>query len=369
MIRVHYSMAVCVVPLVVVTLLLYASNNPQPNRIQFPLDSMRFAGFTLRPPTQTRPYLRVGPVGYEGLGSVLMHFKQSIILSLALQSSLHLAFTDVLDHRYSSSEIYNRNAPADARTLYLGKTCRIQDYITHDERDALTRGWCNGEGWAVERLERVREGISDCTGIFDLESWKDELVQDLNGCIISWVRSRLIPHLTFSPLPYSSFSPPHFARPISVGIHIRWGDMFAPPGTPILAHNFYGSFNFPEIIRVLTDLRAYAGPTGIALTIAMEDANRRVLALLNETEYTLLNSPHAKALDDLIALSQNDVLLLGESSFGALVHLIAPRGLTLVKGDGKFGKFANTSGFGRHVVFMSDYTPADLRLLQVPVEH
>ncbi|KAK7023292.1 hypothetical protein R3P38DRAFT_2958815 [Favolaschia claudopus] len=368
MIRVHYSMVVCVVPLVVITLLLSASNNPQPSQFQFPLNSMRFAGFTLRLPTQTRTYLRAGPLGLEGLGSVLMHFKQSIILSLALQSSLHLAFTDVRDHRYSPSSIFNFHAPANTNALDLIKACRIQDYITHDDRDTLTRGWCNGEGWAVERLERVRERMSDCTGILDLETGEDELVQDLNGCIISWVRSRLIPRLAFSPLPYSPFSPP-FARPISVGVHIRWGDMAAPPGTPILTHNFYGSFNFPEITRVLADLRAYAGPTGIALTIAMEDTNRRVLALLNETEYTLLNSPHAKALDDLIALSQNDVLLLGESSFGSLVHLIAPRGLTLVKGDGRLGKFANTSGFGRHVVFMSNYTPADLKLLQVPVEH
>ncbi|KAK7051799.1 hypothetical protein R3P38DRAFT_2603029 [Favolaschia claudopus] len=321
-------------------------------------------------PPRTRTYLRVGPIGGEGIGSLLMHFKQSIILSLALGDVLILGWTDVLDHRYSVSEIFNRHAPASGRTLELGKTCRIQDYMSHEERGKLTRGWCAGDKWAIERLQRLSMRIQDCTGIVDLAPGKHELVQDLNGCIMPWIRSRLIPHLSFSPLPYASASSPiRLPRPISVGVHIRWGDVAAPPGTDLLNHHFYGSFNLPQIISVLADIRAFAGRAGIALTIAMEDAEPSVLELLGEKEgtYRLLDSGHPNAVQDMIALSQNDVLLLGPSSFGAMVHLIAPRGLTLVAGTGATGKFANTTAFGRHVVYMRDYTPATFELLWKPV--
>jgi hypothetical protein len=95
-------------------------------------------------------------------------------------------------------------------------------------------------------------------------------------------------------------------------------------------HSFYGSWALPDIVRVLADLRAYAHPHGITLTIAMQQADPVVLAFLNEPQYTLLDSDDVLA--DLHTLSQNDVLLLGESSYGVLAHLIAPPGLTLVEG-------------------------------------
>ncbi|KAK7051840.1 hypothetical protein R3P38DRAFT_3593893 [Favolaschia claudopus] len=315
------------------------------------------------PEEQTpRMYLRVGPLGGEGMGSVLQHFKQSIVLSQVLDSSLHFGWNEVWDHRYSQSEIYNANA--ESQTLNVTKACRVQDFIPHEDRDVVVRGWCAGEDSAIARLDEVRTRMADCTGILDTEV--DELTQDLNGCIIPWVRSRLIP----PPSSSSSFSPPSLSfssnpsRPMSVGIHIRWGDTAPPPGTDISTHDFYGSMNFPDIARILTDLRAFSS-NPLEITIAMEEADRAVIALLNleAEEYTLLYSPQTQALDDLRVLSRSDVLLLGESSYGVLTHLLAPPGLTIVKGGG-LGKFRNTSGFGRHVVYLDDYKAEDIELLR-----
>ncbi|KAK7051858.1 hypothetical protein R3P38DRAFT_2502876, partial [Favolaschia claudopus] len=202
-----------------------------------------------------------------------------------------------------------------------------------------------------------------------IQSGVSQLMQDLNGCIMPWVRSRLIPPPSSSspsaahPLPYSSDP----SRRLSVGIHIRWGDTAPPPGTDISTHDFYGSMNFPDIARVLTDLRAFSS-NPLEITIAMEEADRAVIALLNleAEEYTLLDSPQTQALDDLRVLSRSDVLLLGESSYGVLTHLLAPPGLTIVKGGG-LGKFRNTSGFGRHVVYLDDYKAEDIELLLIPL--
>ncbi|KAK7051861.1 hypothetical protein R3P38DRAFT_2857494 [Favolaschia claudopus] len=298
------------------------------------------------PEEQTpRMYLRVGPLGGEGMGSVLQHFKQSIVLSQVLDSSLRFGWNEVWDHRYSQSEIYNTNA--GSVMLDPAKACRIQDFIPHEDRDGLVRSWCAGDDSTIERLDAIKARMADCTSILDTEV--DELTQDLNGCIMPWVRSRLIPppssssSFSLPSLPYSS----NPSRRMSVGIHIRWGDTAPPPGTDIFTHDFYGSMNFPDIARVLTDLRAFSS-NPLEITIAMEEADRAVIALLNleAEEYTLLDSPQTQALDDLRVLSRSDVLLLGESSYGVLTHLLAPPG----------GKFRNTSGFGRHVVYLDDYT-------------
>ena len=147
---------------------------------------------------------------------------------------------------------------------------------------------------------------------------------------MGWVRERLAPAPLHTPAPLTA--PP--TRPITVGVHIRWGDTAAAPDVDLSTHEFYGSWSLPPLVRVLADLRAFAAPHGIALTIAMENADPAVLGFLNETGYTLLDSGPAEALADLRALCQNDVLLLGESSYGVLAHLIAPPGLTIVQGGG-----------------------------------
>jgi hypothetical protein len=191
----------------------------------------------------------------------------------------------------------------------------------------------------METMDKVRADMEECTSILDADesevrqhllfrilrlNFFGQTTNDLNGCVMGWVRERLAP----TPLHPPPTAP--LTRAITVGVHIRWGDTAAAPGEDLATHEFYGSWALPNIVRVLADLRAYAHPHGISLTIAMQNADPAVLAFLNESVYTLLDSDDALA--DLRALSQNDVLLLGESSYGVLAHLIAPPGLTIVEG-------------------------------------
>ncbi|KAK7051829.1 hypothetical protein R3P38DRAFT_3593873 [Favolaschia claudopus] len=310
----HYAYLCVFATLVVVGFLSFAvrTEHVQSKLAEIQLQLCTPALTVVEPEEQTpRMYLRVGPLGGEGMGSVLQHFKQSIVLSQVLDSSLHFGWNEVWDHRYSQSEIYNANA--ESQTLNVTKACRVQDFIPHEDRDAVVRGWCAGEDSAIARLDDVKTRMADCTGILDTEV--DELTQDLNGCIMPWVRSRLIPPRSSSPfappsLPYSS----NPSRPMSVGIHIRWGDTAPLRGTDISTHDFYGSMNFPDIARILADLRA-SPPTHL------KSPSR-------------WRKPTTQALDDLRVLSRSDVLLLGESSYGVLTHLLAPPGLTIVKGGG-----------------------------------
>ncbi|KAJ7506039.1 hypothetical protein B0H11DRAFT_1974573 [Mycena galericulata] len=306
-------------------------------------------------PAPPRIYLRTGDVGPEGLGSTLQHFKEAIVLSNALHASLLLSSNDGYALRpYSTSKIYNgeRNFSLDAK-----RACRIQAYVPQWDRARLARGFCEGEAWAMERMDQVRTDMATCTSILDEDD--SQLTNDLNGCVMGWVRQRLAPISPFLPPPTAPLT-----RPLTVGVHIRWGDTASEPGEDLALHTFYGSWSLPNIVRLLADLRAYAHPHGIALTIAMQNADPAVLAFLDEPAYTLLDSDDS--FTDLRNLSQNDVLLLGESSYGVLAHLIAPPGLTLVQG-GAFRKFDNTSGFGRHVVYLDEYTPESLQLVVRPV--
>ncbi|KAJ7868000.1 hypothetical protein B0H13DRAFT_2559005 [Mycena leptocephala] len=322
----------------------------RPHRIQTHLSEMQTN-------TTKRVYLRVGTIGSEGFGSALQHFKQSIILSRALDSTLLLA-SENSEHEYSTSEIYNGVLGPAAFNVDAHNACRIKDHLPQPRRVELVLGWCAGEGAALLEMERIKAETAECTGILDgdeNELMRRQTTEDLNGCITGWIRERLGPYPPPALSPPLTFPP---ERAATVGVHIRWGDTAGQWGD-----GFRGSMGIPDIVRVLADIRATMGTHGINLSIAMEDADPRVLARLHEAEYTLIDS--GDALADLQALSQNDFLLLGQSSYAALVHLIGPPGLTIIDGNDRVhlrGKYDNTTGFGRNVVEMKDYTPKSLRL-------
>ncbi|KAJ7472484.1 hypothetical protein FB451DRAFT_1367467 [Mycena latifolia] len=127
---------------------------------------------------------------------------------------------------------------------------------------------------------RIQAEMADCTGIVDVD--EREIAEDLNGCIGAWIRERLAP-ATPPLLPPPLTLPP--ARPITVGIHIRWGDTGTLGNT--LSH-FRDSMNVPALL----------GTHGVRLTVAMKNAEEGLLAELKETEYTLLgrrDRGHARA--------------------------------------------------------------------------
>ncbi|KAJ7832389.1 hypothetical protein B0H13DRAFT_2429722 [Mycena leptocephala] len=252
--------------------------------------------------------------------SALQHFKQSIILSRALDSILLLA-SENSEHEHSTSDIYNGALHPAAFNVDAHNACRIKDHLPQPRRAELVRGWCAGEGAALLEMERIKAETAECTGILDGD--ENETTENLNGCITGWIRERLGPYPPPALPPPLAFPP---ERAAAVGVHIRWGDTAGQ-----WDDGFRGSIGIPDIVRVLADIRATMGAHGVNLSIAMEDADPRVLARLHETEYTFIDS--GDALADLQALSQNDFLLLGQSSYAALVHLIAPPGLTIIDGN------------------------------------
>ncbi|KAJ7634343.1 hypothetical protein FB45DRAFT_908589 [Roridomyces roridus] len=299
-----------------------------------------------------RVYLRTSSIGVEGIGSALQHFKHSIVLSNALDTTLMLPNT-TSHHGYSTSDLLN----GEGVVMDPSKVCLIADVLPDTQRDKFVRGLCKGNEESLQQLDDMKLLLKNCTAFVD--SHQGEITQDLNGCIVSWVRSKLAP--SYQSLP-SLGSPP--SRTIRVGVHIRWGDranLGSDGSEGSKPTHFYGSMWLPHIVTILSDLRTASNGHGIVLTVAMEEADTDVLAWLNETQpYTLLDS--GDALGDLRKLSDNDVLLLGESSYGVLAHMLAPRGLSIVELQRGLGKYDNTSGFGRQVLYLKDYDADRLRL-------
>ncbi|CAK5262327.1 unnamed protein product [Mycena citricolor] len=303
-----------------------------------------------------RVYLNAAGLGGEGLGSAMHHFKQSVIFAEALDSEFILANEYDSEFRYSLSKILNGPVFDNQFLDYdLRNSCRVNDFIKDHEREKLAHGICEGAEWASERLEELTSEMMACTNILD--TFSHEITQDLNGCITPWFRSRLLP--APSPthtLPLLTYPP---QRPIRIGVHIRWGDTSKTfsSTSELLSHEFYGSFAMPNLITALNDLRELAGPAGIHVQVAMENAEQRVLDSLplHTSELTVLDSRADDDLDDLRKLSESDVLLVGESSWAVMVHMLAPPGLTIVQ-DGGLGKYSNTTGFGRDVIFWKEYS-------------
>ncbi|KAJ7475030.1 hypothetical protein FB451DRAFT_1397902 [Mycena latifolia] len=266
----------------------------------------------LQPYTGQRVYLHVVALGADGFGCALQHFKQSVILSRTLNSTLVFA-SEQSKHPTSTSHICD-GVQGEA-ALDVHNTCLMKNYLPQEQRNALVRGGCAGEAGVLAEIERIQAEMAECTGIVDVDERE---------------------------------------RPVTVGVHIRWGDT-GTPGTS--ADHFRGSMNIPALVRMLVDIRASPLVAhGVHLTVAIENAEERVLAELGEAEYALLDSGYTIA--DMHALAAQDVLLLGESSWAVMVHLVAPPSLTVVEFSG--GCELNTTGFGRNVLMLHDYAPESL---------
>ncbi|KAJ7230227.1 hypothetical protein GGX14DRAFT_538338 [Mycena pura] len=344
------------------------------------------------PPATKRAYLRSW-TGDEGFGSYLQHFKQSIVLAKALDSEHILSYSKIDVSRVSDAErilaspnIKGEYSPSQFWNGQLGssvgkpplrfpvdgsRVCLLERYVPPHIRTHLVNGLCEGEPSALAEMAEIKARMAHCTSVLDSTDGS-EVEEGLNGCIAGWVRARVGPARQFVVPPLAD--PP--TRPITVGVHVRWGDSSAHLNR---TGAFYGSMDVHDILRILHDIRArWGGPggAGVRVKIAMSasaNGGAMVLGQLNTTDTDLDANANANAANtlelldsgdpiaDLYTLSNNDILLGGSSSYALLAHVIAPAGLTIA-GHGSMHKFTNTTGFGRHVVPLEEYTPDSLGL-------
>ncbi|KAJ6570533.1 hypothetical protein DFH09DRAFT_1313130 [Mycena vulgaris] len=193
---------------------------------------------------------------YRASGPALNHFKQSIILSRALDSMLDstLVLTSKnSEHHYSTSQLYNGRmnaAPMDAR-----KACWMRDHVPTARRNTLI--------WRI--------------------AWA------------SWTSTRTrSPRLHHGPGPRMAGTyhvAPTSPASLMAADAVSDGRCAHPlGGWSNVAGQFRGSMALSNIVCVLKDLRAQVGQHGVNLTVAMEnvwtspgpravDAHRRRRAL------------------------------------------------------------------------------------------
>lgn len=215
------------------------------------------------------------------------------------------------EHNYTTSRLLNAKYFESA--LPLGKTCVLGHYLHWEERQDLLHAVCNGS--KPIQADELRRRLQPCHIIID--DIPDELYEDLNGCIRPSIRERLggVEERRLGT-----------SKKLSVGIHIRWGDAAGPQG----AKTFRGSMDIDNINRVMRDVRRRYSATGLDIRVAMENHDQSVLDGLEFTDYTMVDS--SNTISDLKALADNDLILLGSSSYGALSNIMAPKGLTIVEG-------------------------------------
>lgn len=290
-------------------------------------------------------HIRAGPLAYSA-----NNLTGSIVLAEVVADATFLLGEAESEHHYSTSRILNAKYFNNV-SLPLGKSCVLSHYLPVDQRVDLVHSVCAGEKPA--QATELRQRLAPCHIIIDdvpdelyqvrnlplgcggwlsrvcLESAPANLgvrvPQDVSGCIRPFVRDRL------DGIDQRRLGT---ARKLSVGVHIRWGDAAHEPG----ATRFRGSMDLDHINTIIHDARERFAPLDIR--VIMENHDDSVLDKLTFGDYTLVDSGDSMA--DLKMLADNDLLLLGSSSYGVLSHLLAPKGLSIVEGGDEVGKYTDS---------------------------
>ncbi|KAJ7048520.1 hypothetical protein C8F01DRAFT_1190222 [Mycena amicta] len=317
---------------------------------------------------QKRAYVRSGG-STEGLGGSLLYFKDAIVLAEALNSSLIL--TESKNWAYSTSMVWNgeltnvTGKPPPSLEIDGRVVCHMQLYLSTEKRQRIVQGLCDGLNEDVRaELVELRERLSNCTSLLDTPISSGANV-GLGFCITPWVRERIGP----SPAVLARFAHPPLTvpptRPLSVGLHIRWSDT----AESYEAHGkqLYGSMPMKNTVQLLHDIKqSPLAVHGVNLTVLMQWADAKILKDLDAVDlpYTLVDSDaYRPPVEDLYKLAHNDILIIGQSAYAALAHMIAPPGLTIV--NTVSGIYSDRSRFGRRVVHFQKYKTEDL-MLAVP---
>lgn len=275
---------------------------------------------------------RTGGLTPEGVGSIHQRIKASIILASVIGADLRLPGLVANRHGYVVPWLKTGSCPPSSSTSCL---------INNTSLETLIQRMCGGtlRGRAVlaaleipqfcstiyHHVEQVHahEGLNDCVG-----KWYQEALLS-NGRIFTQESGR-----------------------VTVGVHLRWGDVARPGVTALSAistHNLRGS---PSITQVND---AYAN-------IVFIDCHRVVVHLYMEKHpniqpgtFTFPNFTVVDSGDDIADLrhyASNDVLIGGTSSWAVFAAFASTDG-TIVITDALHAKYRQT--YRRHIKHLHQY--------------
>lgn len=272
------------------------------------------------------------------------------------------------EHNYTISELLNgalyKKLP---HLLPIGKTCVLSHYLSNNDRRPMLEAVCSDRvgsryygtfqeltTW-LEKATKLRQALEPCRIVID-DVW-DELYEDMNGCSRGLIRERIGGISTRRAKGGSEGTVELKDDIVRVGVHVRWGDSSNPDPTTV--ESFRGSLDVSHINRIIDDMVKLYGRARLDIIVAMENHDDRLLnrfPQIVDTKsgggYRLVDS--GDGLADLKVLADNDVLLLGSSSYGVLSHILAaPEGLAIVEGTDDPGKYRDC---GRESFLIGEYS-------------
>ena len=172
----------------------------------------------------------------EGMGAMLQHCKDTLILALALSAEVHIQHLSNSTHGYNMAdlgffrqtpcpEIFSprlqiaddglreqkvRDAPEDPRPLSQNR-CRV----SQQQLESLLPTICSGNLGKAQLIEIL--GLKDCATVYHTVN-EDHIWENYNDCVAPWY---------YDAVRRSPAWPTVDAKEdecVRIGIHLRWGD-------------------------------------------------------------------------------------------------------------------------------------------------
>ena len=156
-----------------------------------------------------RVLFRVHSSNRAGLGSLVAQLHSAIMMAEVLDTHLHIIKTPSA-HGYDIADLFN--GPHDRHRRFSGEVCSIAHMYGYENihvfQDMMWR-WCKTKQ-LDEHMLWLRGLVENCTSLIDDRPW--HMDARMFSCTWDWLRKRLNPSTKRIA-----------ARPLSVGLHVRWG--------------------------------------------------------------------------------------------------------------------------------------------------
>jgi hypothetical protein len=257
-----------------------------------------------------------GRVTKEGLGSYFQHLKPTIIVSQALGAEIALTQAPNSSHGYNVASLFEFGC----RQVQRVKTPACT--ISSETSVSLIPSICHG---AIGRAALIGLlGIGGCQTVWLEVAFN--MVEDLNDCAANFYRQKLLRireanyRHTLRPYMLSEGGPRQAYRCVNVGVHIRFFSGLADkvndsrvtigPGTELDQR----SISLENIGQALKNIRLLGCPC-VSVYLYVKDRPLLLPGIL-PSNFSVIDSGDDVA--DLLHFMQNDVLILGVSSWSVL---------------------------------------------------